>query len=404
MKVSPWTGSGWGTDAYYNWPSSAAGQYSYIQSAVPMIGTQGAILGYAVTAAIYSSINNSPWPSASTSEDRLELYEPGGALIASALISDTALIGGTLVTTPWGVYLVGANAIAQVTLSSAGVLTLTTVYLAGAVDCLFWQSLVALDANELIIMGRLDVAASGASTTTETWMFRLSTPFQSALDASVLWSEKIAEGAPTLIGALRDPSKPGRVVGHYGGSLWQVDATRPWCLERFQALGMTSMELVEHVCQYFNALAIPDANGTLHIVSRVQDDAPQLLRVDQVSRDVARSWPDFASIVRVSSQDSNYYYDAYGQAGGVLLEIGTHPLCWSLSSCAAMAESLKVWFGQPRKITAEEWFFGDPDAAAPWEGLQLWTSLIVNGAAPGRLSSLRQNYIKGQATAKLIGE
>jgi hypothetical protein len=379
-----------------------------------MIGTPGAVLAYAVTAGFGGTINNSTWESAGLSADRLELWNPttGGGLLATLATANipAVLLGGTLVTTPYGVFLVKDSALAEITYTPGNpTLGIASVYLADSVDVIFANSLVARTSTEIVLFGRLDTGTISAPTT-ETWMLRLSLPLQASLDTSVIWSELVAQGAPPLIGAMRDPSSAGsyadtterRIVGHYGGSIWQLDTTRSWCLDRFTPGGMTGMELIEHICQSFNALAIPDATGTMHIVSRIQDDEAIALTVNKISFTQARNWPDFASIVGISSQDGNFNYYAYGQQGGVMLTVGNHPLCYSLSACAAMAESLVQWFGVPRYVNEETWFYADSDTAAPWEGIPLFTKLAINGSSPVRLMGMSQNYITGKASVKLV--
>ena len=395
VQVTPWTGTGWGTPTTsWSWPTAT----NYLQSAVPFIGQTGWILGYGVAANVTATVNNSPWAAATPQFDTLELVNAAGALQASlSLAGYPTLIGGTLITTPYGVYLVSGSSLAQVTYSG-GVLSLAILYLVDLVSVLFANTLVARTATELVIFGRLDTG--GTNNTTETWLFRIQTPFSTVLDTAVLWSEKVTEGSPTLIGAMRDPTKAGRIVGHLGGSLWQVDSVRPWCIDRFTPGGMTAMECIEHVCQLFNALAIPDPNGVLHIVSRVQSDAATPLLVNQVTVDATAVWPYFSSIVRITSQDSKYYYDAYGQQGGALLEVDNHPMCWSLSGCAAMAESFAVWFGVVRTMSEEEWFFTDPNSAPPWEGLQMFSKITVNGGPAVRLMFITNDIVHGTAKVK----
>ena len=401
LTTSAWSGS-WGTGTAYTWPNS-----SYVQSAVPMIGLANGVLAYCVTAAIGGTVSPSGWHSATTSADRLELCTVSGGTItqqgaAISLSTYPALIGGSLVTTPYGVYLVGASAIGQITWTGSA-LGITVLYLTDVVSILFPQTLVARTAGEFLIFGRLDRSSGSISTSTETWMFRILTTLSNSLDGSVAWSEKIQAGSPPLMGCMRDPTKPGRVVGHIGGSLWQVDTARPWCIPRFKPGGMTAMELVEHICQTFNCIAAADANGIMHFVSRVNSTFPVALTVDQVSIESTANWPEFASIVRITAtNDDSTYYDSFGQVGGGKLEVDSHPLCYSLSDCAAMAESWRDWFGVPRAISEQQWFYTDPSTAPPWEGVQMFSKVQVNGTSFSHLMSLSQNIAEGTASAKLL--
>ena len=163
------------------------------------------------------------------------------------------------------------------------------------------------------------------------------------------------------------------------------------------------MECIEHIAQLFSAVVIPDANGTLHVISRTVADAPVALTVDRVTLDQTLCWPDFAAMVVVSSQNSELEATAYGQQGGVKLEVTGHPMLWSFSGCYGMAEALAAWFGVPRPLSEEKWFFTNPDAAAPWEGVRLFSKLTINGGAPVRLMAISQNFIKGTAQVKTVG-
>jgi hypothetical protein len=381
VAVTPWTGTAWGSTSNYTWPGN-----SYIQSAVPMIGgPAGSIL-------------------AVTSVQNLELWGlSGGLLNTTTCAVPQSLIGGVLQTTPYGTYLVGQTAIGLVTFSS-NTLHVTVQYLAGSITYLWANTLIARTPTEFCIFGRYDDYSSG-NLVTETWLFRINSSFVlgAGLNTNVIWSEMIQDGCPTVMGVTRDPSKSGRLVGHISGSLFQIDTQVPMTLQRFKPGGMTAMELIEHICQLYNALAIPDANGTLHIVSRVQTDSPIALTVDQVTIDTTMSWPDFASIVRISSQDGNYYSDSYGQQGGALLEVSDHPLCYTMSNCMAMAQGLISWFGQPRQLTQQTWFWTNPNTPAPWEGLNLWTKVTVNGGPNVRIVQMTQNYIEGTATVMTVG-
>jgi hypothetical protein len=386
LEVRPWNGTAWGTATFTgSWPGGR-----YVQSAVPMVGG-GAPAGSILAITTLSGVQN------------LDLWGLSGGLLNTVCTVPPALIGGVLQTTPYATYLVGPQVIGLVTFV-AGALVITPQYLSGSVTWLWGNTLVARTPTEIMIFGRFDDYSSG-SMVTETWAFRLNSTFSlgAGLNTSVLWSELIQQGCPTLMGVTRDPSKPGRLVGHLSGTLFQVDTQVPMTLDRFTPGGMTAMELIEHICQLYNALAIPDANGTLHIISRVQNDTPLALTVSQVTVDSTLSWPDFASIVRVGSNDGTYYSDAYGQQGGVLLEVSDHPLCASQSNCMAMAQGLIGWFGQPRLLTRQTWFWTNPDTAPPWEAVPLWTKVTVNGGPPCRIVQMDQNYIDGTATVTTVG-
>jgi hypothetical protein len=399
VSVQAWTGAAWGGATGYTWPGSP-----YIQSAVPFVQpgyAAGTILAYAVTATIGGTVNGSGWQQATTAGDTLELWGLTGGLVASIAIP-VNLQGGTLVTTPYATYLVGAFAIACVTVA-AGVITLTTLYLVDEVTALFANTLTAISANEFLVFGRQDTG-TGSSAVTTTQMLIISTSLSNTLDASVQWSEKIAEGVPSLIGCVRDPSKAGRVVGHYGGSLWQVDTQRPMCVDRWTPGGMTAIEAIEHICQVFSTIAVPDAAGTMHIISRANQDTPIPITVPQTKVNNTFNWADFYSIVRVTSQDSSCYYDAYGAQGGKLMEVANQPMIWSLSGAGGMAQAMVAWFGKLRGGSSQSWFYPDPTTAPPWEALPGFARVTVNGTGPWRVMSTVQDYIEGTCDSELLGD
>jgi len=397
VSVYPWTGASWGTVTNLTWPNS-----SYIQSAVPFVGRANLVLGYATTASFGGTVNNSWWNSASTSNDRLELCLISGSTISlvGSIAVPSALQNGTLVTTPYGVYLVSGSAIGQV-LYSGGVLSINTLYMVDTVTCLFSNTLAALDANSFIIFGRYDTA--GDSSTTETRMFRLNTNLQTSLDGSVIWSEKVSAGVPSIMGAVRDPSTPGRVVGHMGGCLWQVSRQRAFGLDRFTPGGLTALQLIEHICQYYSAVAIPDAYGTLHIVSRVNNDVPVNIQVQVEKIDTTYCWDHFYSIIHVAGQDGDSSQYVFGQVGGLTMDFDGHPLALSDSACLAMGQSLVNWFGKPRSQDIQTWRYADINTPAPWETLKPWDLITVNGAAQQyRVMAIEQNYIAGTCNITLI--
>lgn len=316
------------------------------------------------------------------------------------------LVYSVLVPTPYGPYLVGPNGYGKITYSG-GVLSVASASFPQLVTCLWPNTFVARSATEAVVLGRVDTDfdAAGKPTTTESWLFRLTLPpNQTTVLASIILSEKIADGAPIFAGAMLDPTKAGRVVGHFGGCLWQYDTQMPWTVERFTPGGMTAQECIEHICQLNNAIAAPQPSGTLAIVSRGISESPTALTVSQVSREQVLSWPNFYSIVRTSTQSGDLYYDAYGaQNGGNLLEISNQPMLWSLSQAGAMAESYAAWFGVPRVQETQKWVYNDPNSAPPWEGLPPFAKVTVNGSSAFRVMSTSQDFIEGTCSAILVG-
>jgi hypothetical protein len=88
--------------------------------------------------------------------------------------------------------------------------------------------------------------------------------------------------------------------------------------------------------------------------------------------------------------------------GGNLLEIANQPMLSSLSQAIAMAQAYGAWFGRPRRLDTQKFFYADPNTAPPWESLPLFSRVTVNGSGPWRLMSLQQDFIKGTAEAVLV--
>ena len=382
LAVHPWNVVGWSAPINYTWPSG-----NYVQSAAPMIGHAGSILAYTTDA------NRTAW---------LELWNLlGGLQNTTPCAVPATLINGTLTTTPYGTYLVGPTSIGQVTFAN-GVLTIALQYLVDSVTYLYANTLVARTAEDFIIFGRYD-STTDSTTTTQTWLFRLNTNLAAGLDTSVILSEMIQEGCPSVMGCTRDPSKAGRIVGHCSGAIWQYDTVVPLCLERFKPGGMTAITMLEHIMQYFSCIATPDANGIMHIISRVSDQPVLNLTVPKISVKRTLNWPEFASITRITSQDGSFYGDAFGLLGGIFLEITDHPLCWSFSSCLAMAQGLSAYFGVPRQVSEETWFWPDANTAAPWESIPLFSKVSINGANPVRILYMSNNLATGECSVKTLG-
>jgi len=409
IKMQYWQSSfsRYGEVSTCKWPSGG-----YVQDAVVFNGdVDEMVLAYVTTVSIGGTINGSAWRSATTTNDRLELSIISSSGYSTLLASipnanlPTSLVGGKLVTTPFGVYLVGSTAIGQISYSG-GTLSITTNSLAGYTTALFANTLTAIDEDNFLIFGRYDTP--GADSSTETWMFRISTTIAGSLSGGVLWSEKICEGVPPLIGAVRDPSTPGRVVGHMGGSIWQVAKQRALCLDRFTPGGLTALELIEHICQYYSAIAVADAYGVMHIISRVNDETPILLdNINQTSIDTVFNWDQFTRIVQVNGgQDgSNNQYVFSDYVGGKTMTINNHPIVYSDSASYAMAQSLIQWFGVPRAQDTQEWFYPDPNSAAPFEALPPFALIQINGMAQKyRVMSISIDYIAGKATVVLLSD
>ena len=378
VTIEPWTGSSWGNATTMEWLGPLG-----VVSAVVFPGVPGTII--ALTAIGIQLV-----------------FLPSGEMSNVCLAG-----GGVLRTTPWGCYIVGAQGYGRISYVG-GVLSLEWVTLTDAVASLYPGTFQALNDTELVVMARFDGLPSTANDTivTETHLLRLKADPGTDAAASVLASEKLLDGASRTVGAVRDPSMSGRVLGHCGGRLFSISRTLPlaYAIERFSPSGLKAAELVEHICQVLTAVAVPDARGTLHIISRNLLETPIDIVVDRVEIDETRTWEHFYSLIRVSSaKDNSVLADAKGVSGGEVLEYSQHPLLWTQSGCDAVAQSLAAWFGVPRRFQSEQWFWTDTNSAAPWESLPPLATVRINGEDTKWLViGIVDDKVNGEATVQLV--
>lgn len=382
-SISAWNGTTWGTPVSDTFPER-------VQSAVvfPTAPT-GAIIALCTDNMIHMKV----MPSGTE-------YSP--------LWFPSAASDGELKVTPWGVYIVSSKGYGKISFVYDA-LHLVWVTLAQNDDLrILPNTFCAINGSVMVLALVNGLDKDGVTVLTETYLLRLSsTPISTpTAKASILWSESVLDGAAVSCGAVRDPSSSayGRVIGHVGGRLFQFSSTMGihYALERFTPGGMMASELIEHICQVLNLVACPDPLGTMYFKTRTSSGTPTSLTVDQVDIVESRAWEHFYSIVRVAGQNETLY-DAYsGTDGGDLLEINSHPLLWSNGACATMAEVYALWFGVPRQIQKQKWFWTNPDSPAPWEGISPMTRVTVNTTGPWLLLALDDNRADGTATATLL--
>jgi hypothetical protein len=380
VSIAAWSGSAWGTPTVVTWPGAVP-----VLSASVLPGAPGAVVGL-------------------TSAGLQLVMLPG--MGASNVVAVPAVAkDAVLRTTPWGCYLVGSQGYGRVTYA-AGVLALNWLTLS-TISCFYPNTFTAMNANEIMVLARVDGQATGSTDlVTEVHLLRLqATPTQYVEDTLVA-SEKLMDGAPRTAGAFRDPTQGERIFGHCGGRLFVFGRTLPTCyaIERYTPSGLKAAELIEHICQVLNCMAVPDPLGCIHIISRGLVETPIDLTVDQVEIQEVRTWEHFYSVVRVSSaKDSSILADAWGTAGGTALEYGAHPFLWGQSACSAVAESLAAWFGVPRRYHEESWFWTDTDHPAPWENLPPVATIRINGQATKWIVlAIKDDKVNGQADVKLV--
>lgn len=379
VSIQAWDGSAWGTATTSTWPGTGP----VLAASVFPGGPSGMILGL-------------------TAEGLRGAL--GGETTAVCTIPDAAK-DAVLCTTPWGAFLVGSRGFGRITYS-AGALSVSWLGLLQSTDdgTVYPGTFAAVDATRVAVFVRFDSRDSGGNVVTETHLMLLD-PASTTADAAVVWDEKIFDGAPITCGAFRDPSQSATVVGHCGGRLFQVAAKLPvaYALERFTPSEMNSAELLEHICQVIHAVAVPDASGVMQIISRSGIETVQALAVDQVEVEATRAWEHFYSIVRVAGATDDVLYDARSSTdGGKLLEISKHPLLWCVSGCMAMAQTLVAWFGQPRRLETQKWFWAGA-GAAPLESLQPLTRLTINGGTTTWLLLSKEMVLEtGEASVTLV--
>lgn len=380
VVINAWTGTAWGSNSTCTWPAESVLSFNVFP------GHPGEVLALVAGGLRAVSL-------------------PSGAQSMLRSIPDEAK-DGRVITTAWGAYLVGSKGYGLVEYTGPGQLSINWVRLIPEDGgTLFPQTFAALDATTIVVLARLDTLDQDGKTVTETHLLRI--PGEPGMP---LASEKVLEGAPITLGALRDPSQTGRVIGHCGGRLFQVSKQLPaaYALERFKPTGMTAGELIEHVCQVLHAVAVPDATGTLHIVSRTLTETPIELAVSQMNVNETRAWEHFYSYVRVSGSDSEIYADVpeAGETttlGGGLLEISGQPLIWTQSGCEAMARALHTWFSTPRRVQTQTWVWWDVDSAAPWESLPPLARVKINHLPTVWLVlALEDDKVRGTANVTLL--
>jgi hypothetical protein len=371
-----WSGSAWGPQVDRTWPG---GHIPRVLAAFP--GRPGDLL-------------------ALTTDHYLQLHS-GPSLALDAKLAEAV----SLCTTPWGAYLVGGRGYGRVVLEGAGLRLDWQDVIQDGDGQLHPSTFVGLDQQRVVVLATItgpdpQDRSKVATVTVCLQMKAWPVPAETAAEA-VLATDLVLDGAPRHFGIVRDPSRPGRVVGHVGGALWQVARELPPTVERIQALGMTALELIEAVCSLHNLVAIPGPDGVLRVISRMAPETPVDLLVDIEKQVEELSHPWYSAVV-VSGED-DLTYEAKGAAGGKTLTLSQHPCAQSASQRKGMAMGLAQYFGVPRKAFQVTLFHSDATTAAPWEGLPRWALVTLNGAAPTyRVRRAALDLNDGAATLSLV--
>lgn len=379
IKIRYWSGGAWGTESDDAWiygdPASACVVPGH-PYCIAVLKTNGDV----IVVNTNTGVETSPAP---TSVDAGRIAE--------------------MVSTPYGVYIVGGNGYGKVTYNGSSV-TATWVTLSNA-NALYPASFCAINSDEVVCCARFGAVNTDGAYESATYLLQLSgTPVDAK--TSLLSSEKIADFFPFTLGAVRDNTTSGRVLGHCGGRLFSVSKTfgNSYTIERFTPGGMKAMELIEFICQIIGAIAVPDPLGTLHIISRDQAPTPIALTVDRIEQTTTHTWENFYSLVRVSSiKDESILMDVMGVQGGDVLEISQHPMIWTQSGCRALAQTLCNFFGKPRRSRSEKWFHTNVATASPWENLLPLQVVRINlESTAWMIMTINDDRFKGEADVTLV--
>lgn len=383
-----WSGSAWSTATAVSWPVAGFRPCSV----VPMIGTSAtngpvAPQGTALVALCQG---------ATTTELQVIF---AGAVLRKAITNTN--LGGRLVTTPWGVWLVSPYGYGRVTVSG-GAIQFTPVTVGGAETLLLPTTFAALDGDSVWCLMQSRTTTKEGEPQATVFLVNLKASPTPGEDP-VIFAEKVTDGAPRIAMAVRAPSGT-ELYGILGSRVFQVSAAVPKTIERVRVVGMVGGELLEHIAQLLNAVVWPGPDGVLHIISRTQADAPSALSVDRVTVTQSRISENFFSVVRVTGANDDVYADAYGAVnGGRVLELNSHPCVWSEGGCFALATLYAQFFGQPRAKETHEWFHENPNTAPPWEALAPWAHITPTGATGGWiLTGISEDLEKGEAEATLL--
>ncbi len=393
LVESRWSGSAWTGATSGSWPLANC----RVLSAVPMIGTNATTGPVSPQGKAILAVCLIPGTGY-----ELQLAF-AGALQRLSVSGNMA--GAKLVTTPQGVWLVAKGGYGRVTTNGTA-LTLAWANVGGSGVTLLPNTFDTVDGTEMFCFGVATGTSSDkeAKPITETRLFAL-TPTPIADTNPVIRSERIIGSMPRIACVVKEPGKS-RLVGLIGGRLFQISATLPATVERIRAIGMTGAELLEHLCQLLNCIAVPRADGTIQLVGRTPGvgDSVTALSVDRSKVEQQRISENFFSVVRVSGIDGNSYSDAFGPVkGGRALEIDSQPCIWSEGGCFALASSYAAFFGYPRRQERHEWFYEDANGTPPWESVVPWSQVTVTGSSrTWFLMGLSFNLVKGQAQATLL--
>lgn len=318
--------------------------------------------------------------------------------------SSTNLKNAHLKTTPYGTYVITKTGIGKVTYS-AGSLSVAFCNISTDNDTntltLFPNMFCHLNSTSNYIIGVFTTKVEDVINT-EARLLELS----STIDTSPTLTVKSEEKSFTFVSSMgrleKDPFND-RLLMVYDGRAYQVSKKVSLVIERLKADGMNALELIEYICQITGAMAIPNAKGYLDIVSVNYKTTAMPITVGINTKSQNRLNKYFFSVIRVNGIDDSVYADAFGYEGNQSFEISSHPLIFTTSQCAALADNLVLFYGYPRKEETHTWK-QPADMTSPFfEALELFQIVTINGdTQQWYITNLSFDLINKKASVKLL--
>ena len=370
ITTSTWSGTAWSTPVNHAWTGDPIISAAPLPSMTTSLGTGSALL-------VLSK-------NATTKYGTLTVMFNTTTTLTTIIALNFDVTGYRLVQTPFGVWLVGSQSwakyewVAGFGLAKAFSTSLYNISVAITGLGLLNNTFIQYDAINIYCMAG-NTYMDGTATKSETYMFQLQADTDSSLNSSVINMEKLCDGIPRITIMTLDPSLPGRLIGLCGARFFQISNRMSAVLEKYTGDGLTVADLITNVCLLQNAVAVPNAAGVLQIVSRSQSKTTTYdeIPVGIVTRTQTRVSDRFFSQVNVSGNDTSTAGWAFGQIGGLLLEVSGHPFISTASESRAVALALANFFGQPRNMEEHTWVWLQ-DGNPVWETLKPMQLVRVN--------------------------
>lgn len=314
----------------------------------------------------------------------------------TTIAAPQGLTNAALVSTPYGVYLIGPNGSYGKVSWVSNALHIDyyrpTIQMSSAQTLkefrFFETTLTAIDVNTLYILGNIryikDAVAENPEVLDEVWLFNLD---PNAVSAPSIQPEKIADGTYTIARTVKDPSSD-RIFGLLGGRLFQISKTITDTFERFKP-DSSALELIEHLCIAQNAVALPGDGPMLQIISRNFAEAALPVNLE-IKQDITNRTLNFFSTfdVKGSSEDINWYWLPPGsndamhelssiKRGGKNLDLSAGDYVSTISQCASLGADYADFYGKPRMGRELEVIYSG-DGPAPYESLKPLQRIRIN--------------------------